>query len=239
MITEESQTVKHTITLVAAGGATLAALSGFSQARDAAYLEQAPDVAYPDETMAYHPLPLPSPMAKPNLVQDGNRWIATIYDDASSSHRQLKAGGIYTSVVYCFSYTGRVGTHDRYTYTSPTFPTLKGRATQEGDHVVMHGDFGITVDPGPVVFENVGHEAASWDVATNNQGNVGTGDYTSWFETSHPTGGSTLAFANVQFKRSGSCGSIREIDAADFRVPRELESLVPMEGPIEAPVSER
>ena len=103
----------------------------------------------------------------------------------------------------------------------------------------MHGDFGITVDPGPVVFENVGHEAASWDVATNNQGNVGTGDYTSWFETSHPTGGSTLAFANVQFKRSGSCGSIREIDAADFRVPRELESLVPMEGPIEAPVSER
>lgn len=184
---------------------------------------------YDQSIAALGPIVKVGPKAGPNLVKGGNRWVATAYDDASTTHKQLQFGGQFSTAVYCFSFENNVGTHDRYTYYSETFDTLEGRATQEGDHVVMHGDFGI--DIAGTTFNNVGHEAIVWDLVTQSYKDQGFGDYTSWFETDHPGYGKTLAFANIRMVRSGYCKAVEKDDAigAEFLVPRELEPLVPFE----------
>lgn len=213
---------------ITAAAASSFVLAGPAQALDA--------VASPPQQPIIGPLPIIGPKAGPNLVQDGDRWIATAYDDASASHAPLLFGNKFKSAVYCFRYEGTVGTHDRYSYYSPTFPTLAGKATQEGDHVVMHGDFGIALGNPPIVISNVGHEAANWNLVTEKTGTQGTGDYTTWFETDRPTRGQTLAFANIRFERSGYCRIIRDL-SDDFRIERGLEPLVPMTGPVEEAIA--
>src|SRR4051794_28185946 len=127
-----------------------------------------------------------APLPSPQLVNGGNLWTITAFDDASPVHTQMATQGI------CFEFIGVVGTHNRYRWRSTTFPDWNGIASQEGDQVFMHGDYA----------QNVGHDGIMWAIDTNKSG---SGHWTEWRET--PAFGNTIVFANAPFQRTGTCGS--------------------------------
>ena len=127
------------------------------------------------------------PPYKPDLVTDGNRWTITAYNDASPVHSQWATQGI------CFIPDGTVGTHQRYTWYSDTFPDWNGRATQEGDQITMHGDYA----------KDVGHDGMQWDIVTVSPRNEGAGHWWEWREDGKL--GRTIGFANAKLQRVGKC----------------------------------
>ncbi len=131
-------------------------------------------------TVSAHPL-------EPDLVQYGNEWTITAYRDASTGHDEMATQRI------CFVPEAAVGTHKRYRWYSTTYPDWNGRATQEGDQIVMHGDFA----------KDVGHDAMFWDLVTNIKRNEGAGHWVEWREDGKF--GGTIVFANAKFVRIGKC----------------------------------
>jgi len=123
----------------------------------------------------------------PNLVQDGNRWEITAYVDASPGHQELATQGL------CFYFAGVSGTHQLYYWVSDTFPDWNGRATQEGDHVFMHGDYA----------GDVGHDGMEWEIVTVSPKNMGAGHWKEWREDGQF--GNTIGFANARLQRVGRC----------------------------------
>lgn len=131
---------------------------------------------------------LPAPRYFPNLVEGGNNmWTITFYNDASPIHDQWATQRI------CFRYVGQVGTHDRYVWYSISFPDWNGWATQEGDEIVMHGDYA----------RNNGHDAMHWDIVTVSKKNEGYGIWAEWREDN--SFGRTIGFGNAKLVRVGSC----------------------------------
>jgi hypothetical protein len=124
---------------------------------------------------------------QPDLVSAGNRWTITAYNDESPNHDQWATQGI------CFRSIGMFGTHQRYEWWSDTFPDWNGIASQEGDEVVMHGDYA----------EDVGHDAMMWSVVTATPRNLGAGHWVEWREDGKL--GRTIGFANAVFNRVGRC----------------------------------
>jgi len=125
-----------------------------------------------------------APLPSPQLVNGGNLWTITAFDDASPVHTQLATQGI------CFEFVGVVGTQTRYRWRSTTFPDWNGRATQEGDQIFMHGDYA----------KDVGHDGMEWQIASNRSG---AGH---WFEWREDGGyGITIGFANAEWQRVGAC----------------------------------
>jgi hypothetical protein len=123
-------------------------------------------------------------LPSPQLVNGGNLWTITAFDDSSPVHTQLATQSI------CFEFVGVVGTHVRYRWRSTTFPDWNGRATQEGDQVFMHGDYA----------KDVGHDGMEWSIAS---AKTGAGH---WFEWREDGGfGITIGFANAEWQRVGSC----------------------------------
>jgi hypothetical protein len=130
------------------------------------------------------------PPHKPNLVDNGNRWTITAYDDASLVHRQMATQGL------CFKFDSNVGSHQRYTWYSDTFPDWNGWASQEGDQIKMYGDYA----------KDVGHDGINWEIVTEDRPNtqaMGYGHWTEWREDGKY--GRTIVFANAKFKRVGNC----------------------------------
>lgn len=125
----------------------------------------------------------------PNLTKGGNRWTITFYNDRSSTHEQWATQGI------CFQYINKVGTHMSYKWYSDTFPDWNGWATQEGDQIVMHGDYA----------GNVGHDGMIWDIVTSSTNNEGAGHWWEWRENADY--GKTIGFANAKLERVGYCSS--------------------------------
>jgi hypothetical protein len=140
----------------------------------------------------------------PDLVSNGNRWTITAYDDSSVVHTQWATQGI------CFYPAGTVGTHQRYYWVSDTFPDWNGRATQEGDQIVMHGDYA----------NNVGHDGMQFEITTSSPKNEGYGHWHEWRED--PKYGLTIGFANAKLVRVGRCNALTHAEAIDLGTKIEL-----------------
>ena len=124
---------------------------------------------------------------QPDLVSAGNRWTITAYNDESPVHDQWATQGL------CFRSLGMFGTHQRYEWWSDTFPDWNGIASQEGNEVVLHGDYA----------DDVGHDSVMWNVVTSTPRNVGAGHWVEWREDGKL--GRTIGFANALLQRVGRC----------------------------------
>ncbi|HEX8687073.1 MAG TPA: hypothetical protein VF654_11240 [Pyrinomonadaceae bacterium] len=125
---------------------------------------------------------------KPNVFDGGNRWLITAYDDTSPIHQQWATQGI------CFLPYGIVGTNIQGVWYSDTFPNWRGRYSQEGDHLRMHGNwanFG-------------GSDAMELDLyAGPSPRDVAAGHWTEWWNFG--TFGTTVGFANAGLRRVSKC----------------------------------
>ncbi len=142
----------------------------------------------------------------PDLVQGGNRWTITFYDDSSVNHNQWATQGI------CFFRVADVGTHTRYVWYSDTFPDWNGRATQEGDQIFMHGDYAA----------NVGHDGMEWEIVTSSYKNEGAGHWKEWRED--PGYGRTIGFGNAKFTRVGYCRHVGTAGLDEVSATQEAEA---------------
>lgn len=125
---------------------------------------------------------------RPNVVNNGNRWLITAYDDSSPAHAQWATQSI------CFLPFAASGTHIRGVWYSTSFPNWRGRYSQEGDRLLMHGDYA----------NGVGHDGIVIDLfAGNTPADEGAGQWTEWRETGPY--GTTIGFLNARLRRVGSC----------------------------------
>ncbi len=147
----------------------------------------------------------------PDLVSDGNRWSITFYDDSSPQHAQ------WATQTLCFYQTGVVGTHQRYAWVSDSYPDWNGHATQEGDQVIMHGDF-----QWPFGQKDGGHDAMEWEIVTQSRKNMGTGHWSEWVENGRL--GITIGFGNAEFRRIGKCRADSLSEALEYSqtIPRKI-----------------
>jgi len=133
------------------------------------------------------------PPFSPDLTVNGNRWTITFYDDASVNHDQWATQGL------CFYKTGVTGMQQRYVWLSDTYPDWNGVAEQEGDQIIMHGDFrwpyGQTRDGG--------HDGMQWEIVTVSKNNLGAGHWHEWIENGGF--GLNVGFGNTKLERVGSC----------------------------------
>ena len=128
----------------------------------------------------------------PNLVDDGNRWEITFYNDNSPVHDQWATQGL------CFFNTGAVGTHQTYVWVSDTYQDWNGRATQEGDQIFMHGDF-----QWPLGTKDGGHDGMEWEIVTSSPKSMGAGHWKEWIEDGRF--GVTVGFGNTRLQGVGKC----------------------------------
>ncbi len=158
------------------------------------------------------------PAPRPNVFDGGNRWLITAYNDCDVAHTQWATQGV------CFlpyKPCGACGIQGAW--YSDTFPDWNGRYMQEGDRVVMHGDYAA----------NVGHDGMFIDLfAGTTPRDEGAGQWTEWRETPG-TYGTTIGFANTRLRRVGKCQlpagadvarmSNDEIDRLAERLSREIK----------------
>jgi hypothetical protein len=142
---------------------------------------------------------------KPNVYNGGNRWLITAYDDSSSVHQQWATQGI------CFLPYVVTGTHIRGIWYSDTYPGWSGRYSQEGDRVLMHGNWGNDVGSDGMFIELTEGTSPK---------DVGGGQWTEWFNAG--TYGTTVVFANTRLARVGSCPVPHNVDTM---TQAELEAL--------------
>jgi len=125
----------------------------------------------------------------PNVVDGGNRWLITYYNDCDKGHSQWATQGI------CFlpyKPCGACGIQGAW--YSDTFPDWNGRYMQEGDRLLMHGDYA----------NNVGHDGMVIDLfGGTSPRDEGAGQWTEWRETG--TYGTTIGFGNTRLRRVGRC----------------------------------
>ena len=138
---------------------------------------------------------------RPNVFQGGNRWRITGYLDESPVHQQVGSQDI------CFLPFAIVGTHIRGVWFSPTFPGWTGRYSQEGDRVLMYGNWGNFIGSDGIFIELT--EGTS-------PRDVGGGQWTEWFNFG--AHGSTVVFANTRLARVGRCRVAVEIDHQEVTI---------------------
>jgi len=126
------------------------------------------------------------PPHQPNLTTGGSLWLMQAFNDTDPAHRQIFREEI------CFKFIANVGTHMRYAWQSLTYPGFRGIATQEGDHVMMHGDY---TQQGTATY----HDAMIFDLVTQSTTDLGAGHWTMW--KADGSYGSTLHSANVTMQR--------------------------------------
>lgn len=127
---------------------------------------------------------------KPNVVDNGNRWLITYYNDCDTVHSQWATQGI------CFlpyKPCGACGIQGAW--YSDTFPDWNGRYMQEGDRILMHGDYA----------NNVGHDGMVIDLfGGTSPRDEGAGQWTEWREAPGFFG-TTIGFGNTRLRRVGKC----------------------------------
>lgn len=144
---------------------------------------------------------------KPNVVDGGNRWLITAFDDKSSGHQQWATQGV------CFLPYVVSGTHIQGVWYSDTYPGWAGRYSQEGDRILMHGNWGNDIGSDGMVIELFGGTSPR---------DVGAGQWTEWFNAG--TYGSTVGFANTRLARVGKCHSPTGVDTSTMS-QAELEKM--------------
>lgn len=125
---------------------------------------------------------------KPNVFDGGNRWLITAFDDTSSVHQQWATQGV------CFLPYGVWGTNIRGLWYSDTFPNWNGRYSQEGDRVLMHGNWANFGGSDGMVIELF---------AGTSPRDVGAGHWTEWWNFG--PNGTTVLFGNTRLSRVGKC----------------------------------
>jgi hypothetical protein len=153
---------------------------------------------------------------KPNVFDGGNLWNITAYDDTSSSHTQWATQGI------CFLPYAPSGTNVQGVWYSTTFPNWRGRYSQEGDRLLMFGNYAA----------GVGHDGMVIELfAGTSPADEGAGQWTEFRETG--PFGTTIGFANTRLRRIGKCGlpggaDLTKIDRAELeKIVVELSGRVP------------
>ncbi len=116
--------------------------------------------------------------------------LITYYNDCDPVHSQWATQGIcYLPYKTCGA-CGIMGA-----WYSDTFPDWNGRYTQEGDRLLMHGDYA----------NNVGHDAMFIDLfAGTSPADEGAGQWTEWREVPGFFG-TTIGFGNTRLRRVGKC----------------------------------
>lgn len=168
---------------------------------------------------------------KPNVFDGGNRWLITYYDDCDTVHSEWATQGI------CFlpyKLCGACGI--RGAWYSDTFPDWNGRYMQEGDRLLMHGDYA----------NNVGHDGMFIDLfAGTSPRDEGAGQWTEWRETGFY--GTTIGFGNTRLRRVGKCPlpanadiskmTEAEIDKLSIELSRQVKPRLRKDGkPAEFPI---
>lgn len=132
---------------------------------------------------------------RPNVYDGGNRWIITAYDDSSPVHQQWANQGI------CFLPYAVWGTHIRGVWYSDTFPNWNGRYSQEGDRILMHGNWANFAGSDGMVIDLY---------AGTSPRDVGAGQWTEWWNFG--PNGTTVGFLNARLSRAGRCLASPNID---------------------------
>jgi len=144
---------------------------------------------------------------RPNVYNNGNRWLITAYDDTSPTHTQWATQGI------CFLPYAPVGTHIQGVWYSDTFPNWRGRYSQEGDRILMHGDYA----------NDVGHDGMQHELfAGASPNDEAAGQWIEWRETG--LNGTTIGFVNSRLRRVGRCTVPPNVDISKLN-QEELEKL--------------
>jgi hypothetical protein len=146
-----------------------------------------------------------SQVPKPNVYDGGNRWLITAFDDSSTVHLQWATQGI------CFLPYAVSGTHIRGIWYSDTFPNWNGRYSQEGDNLLMHGNWANFGGSDGMVIDLF---------AGTSPKDVGGGQWTEWWNFG--PNGTTVVFANARLARVGRCPLPTNVDTM---TKAELEAL--------------
>jgi len=127
---------------------------------------------------------------KPNVFDDGNRWLITYYNDCDKVHSEWATQGICFLPYQACGACGITGA-----WYSDTFPDWNGRYMQEGDRILMHGDYA----------NNVGHDGMVIELfAGTSPRDEGAGQWTEWREAPGFYG-TTIGFGNTRLRRVGKC----------------------------------
>jgi hypothetical protein len=133
---------------------------------------------------------------KPNVFDNGNRWLITYFNDCDAVHSQWATQGI------CFlpyKECGACGVQGAW--YSDTYPGWRGRYMQEGDHIAMHGNWANFAGSDGMIIDLF---------AGNSPKDEGAGHWTEWWN-SGPYG-TTVGFGNTRLRRVGKCQLPRGAD---------------------------
>ncbi len=138
----------------------------------------------------------------PSVYSGGNLWTITAYDDSASAHTQWATQGI------CFLPPAVVGTHERGSWYSVSFPDWNGTYSQEGDQVFIYGDYA----------KDVGHDGIQISI---DAARTASGHWKEWRENG--AFGITIGFANTTLQRVGRCRSVTATELPTLEIaPRYL-----------------
>lgn len=128
---------------------------------------------------------------RPNVVDGGNRWRITFYNDPDNTHQQ------WATQIICFLPYSPVGTSIQGTWYALTFPDWNGQYYQEGDEVKMTGDYD----------QDIGHDHMTLFHTTFDRSRNGRGmafkDWTEWREDGQF--GRIIGWGNTRMTRDGFC----------------------------------
>lgn len=127
-----------------------------------------------------------------NMVDGGNHWTISAYDDSTDDHSHLADIGV------CFFKDGTNGSEVHYTWASDTYLGFGGRAAQEGDQVKTLG--------GETAAEPSYMDSMFFEIVTASPTNLATGHWQEWQPTSLglslPT---NIVYATLSMVRDGPC----------------------------------
>lgn len=147
---------------------------------------------------------------RPNVFDGGNRWLITGYFDNSPVHQ-----GAATQCICFLPYANNAPqTHISGAWYSCSYPGWRGRYAQEGDRVLMHGEWA----------NGNGHDSMVIELfAGNPDRQEGSGQWTEWLENG--TYGTTIAFGNNRLLRAGKCEGLPGTAAAASQADIEKRSV--------------
>jgi hypothetical protein len=126
---------------------------------------------------------------RPNVVDGGNRWLITYYNDCDTAHTQWATQGI------CFlpyKPCGACGIQG--SWYSDTYPGWRGRYMQEGDRILMHGNWAKFGGSDGIVIDLF---------AGTSPRDEGAGQWTEWLNSGQV--GLPDFFGNTRLRRVGKC----------------------------------
>lgn len=135
---------------------------------------------------------------RPNVFDGGNRWLITSYPDCDPQHPQWATQGI------CFlpyKTCGACGIQGAW--YSDTYQGWRGRYMQEGDRLLMHGNWAKFGGSDGIVIDLF---------AGTSPRDEGAGQWIEWLNTG--TNGTPDFFFNTRLRRVGKCQLTPAADAS-------------------------